>query len=98
MSPWKWSNDPSLKQHCPTCKNFFTPPTTDEKEENNACTGNNVLGQKTEIDFEGVEVEGELVKPQGSLLLERKHAKFNPMIKLRTDFDDLMEDSVEEIK
>lgn len=57
-----------------------------------------VYKQKTEIDFEGVEVEGELVKPQGSLLLERKHAKFNPMIKLRTDFDDLMEDSVEEIK
>ena len=57
-----------------------------------------IYKQKTEIDFEGVEVDGELVKPQGSLLLERKHAKFNPMIKLRTDFDDLMEDSVEEIK
>ena len=57
-----------------------------------------VYKQKTEIDFEGVEVEGELVKPQGSLLLERKHAKFNPMIKLRTDFDDLMEDTVQEIK
>ena len=53
---------------------------------------------KTEIDFDGVEVQGELVKPQGSLLLERKHAKFNPMIKLRTDFDDLMEDSIQEIK
>ena len=57
-----------------------------------------VYKQKTEIDFEGVEVQGELVKPQGSLLLERKHAKFNPMIKLRTDFDDLMEDTVQEIK
>jgi len=49
-------------------------------------------------NFEGVEVDGTLVKPQGSLLLERKHAKFNPMIKLRTDFDDMMEDSVKEIK
>ena len=57
-----------------------------------------VYKQKTEIDFDGVEVQGELVKPQGSLLLERKHAKFNPMIKLRTDFDDLMEDSVQEVK
>ena len=57
-----------------------------------------VYKQKTEIDFEGVEVEGELVKPQGSLLLERKHAKFNPMIKLRTDFDDEMDQSVKEIK
>ena len=43
-------------------------------------------------------MQGELVKPQGSLLLERKHAKFNPMIKLRTDFDDMIEDSVKEIK
>ena len=47
-----------------------------------------VYKERTEIDFEGVEVQGELIKPQGSLLLERKHAKFNPMIRLRTDFDD----------
>ena len=57
-----------------------------------------IYKQKTEIDFEGVEVDGALVKPQGSLLLERKHAKFNPMIKLRTDFDDEMEQSVNEVK
>lgn len=57
-----------------------------------------IYKEKTEIDFEGVEVQGELVKPQGSLLLERKHAKFNPMIKLRTDFDDLMDESVDEVK
>lgn len=53
---------------------------------------------KTEIDFEGVEIEGELVKPQGTLVLDRRHAKFNPMIKLRTDFDDEMDKSVDEIK
>ena len=53
---------------------------------------------KTEIDFEGVEVAGELVKPQGALLLERKRANFNPLIKLRTDFDDEMEKSVDEVK
>ena len=57
-----------------------------------------IYKQKTEIDFEGVEIDGELVKPQGSLLLERKHAKFNPMIKLRTDFDDEMDNSVNEVK
>ena len=57
-----------------------------------------IYKEKTEIDFEGVEVQGELVKPQGSLLLERKHAKFNPMIKLRTDFDDEIDNSVDEIK
>ena len=57
-----------------------------------------VYKERTEIDFEGVEVSGELVRPQGSLILDRKRAQFNSMIKLRTDFDDLMDDSVEEIK
>lgn len=57
-----------------------------------------VYKERTEIDFESVEVAGELVRPQGSLVLERKRAQFNSMIKLRTDFDDLMDDSVEEIK
>ena len=57
-----------------------------------------VYKSKTEIDFEGVEVDGELVKPQGALLLDRKRANFNPLIKLRTDFDDEMDKSVDEIK
>ena len=65
----------------------------DEKDEPRV-----VYKQKTEIDCEGVEVDGELVKPQGALLLDRKRAQFNSMIKLRTDFDDLMDETVDEIK
>ena len=57
-----------------------------------------VYKERTEIDFESVEVSGELVKPQGSLVLDRKRAQFNSMVKLRTDFDDLMDKSVDEIK
>ena len=57
-----------------------------------------VYKAKTEIDFEGVEVDGELVKPQGALLLDRKRATFNPLIPLRTDFDDEMDKSVDEVK
>lgn len=57
-----------------------------------------VYKQKTEIDFEGVEIEGELVKPQGALLLDRKRASFNSMVWIRTDFDDEMDKTVEEIK
>ena len=53
---------------------------------------------KTEIDFEAVEVAGELVKPQGALLLDRKRGSFNPLIKLRADFNDEMDSSVDEIK
>ena len=45
-----------------------------------------VYKDKTEIDFEALELEGELVKPQGALVLERKKANFNPLIKLRKDF------------
>ena len=57
-----------------------------------------IYKEKTEIDFEGVEIAGELVRPQGSLILDRKRAQFNSMIKLRTDFDDLMDESVDEVK
>ena len=57
-----------------------------------------VYKQKTEIDFESVEISGELVRPQGSLILDRKRASFNSMVWIRTDFDDEMDKSVEEIK
>jgi len=57
-----------------------------------------IYKERTEIDFEGVEVAGELVRPQGSLVLERKRAKFNPMVKLRTEFDDEIDWSVDEVK
>jgi len=57
-----------------------------------------VYKQRTEIDFEGVEIAGELVRPQGSLILDRRRAKFNSMVWIRSDFDDEMEKSVEEIK
>lgn len=57
-----------------------------------------VYKQKTEIDFESVEIQGELVKPQGSLVLERKRAQFNSMVWIRSDFDNEMDKSVEEVK
>jgi hypothetical protein len=54
--------------------------------------------QKTEIDFEGLEVEGTILKPQSALVLERKKASFNPLIKIRTDWDDMVIESVDEAK
>ncbi len=54
--------------------------------------------QRTEIDFEGLDVSGELVKPQGALLLSRKKASFNPLIRLRTDFNEEMAESVDEVR
>lgn len=57
-----------------------------------------VYKQKTEIDFEGLEVEGILQKPQSALVLERKKASFNPLIKLRTSFNEEIDQSTDEIK
>ena len=54
--------------------------------------------ERTEIDFEGVDVSGELVKPQGSLLIDRKKAQFNPLIELRENFNQEMKDSINEVK
>ena len=57
-----------------------------------------VYRQKTEIDFEGLDIEGTLVKPSSSLILERKKAAFNPLVKIRTDWDDTIEESIDEAK
>ena len=57
-----------------------------------------IYKKKTEIDFEALELEGELVKPQGNLILERKRANFNPLIRLRKDFTIEMTDSVKDIQ
>jgi hypothetical protein len=60
--------------------------------------GKVVYKQKTEIDFEDLEIEGILQKPQSALVLERKKANFNPLVKLRTDWNDEMDHSVNEVK
>ena len=57
-----------------------------------------IYKQETEIDFEGMEIEGELLKPQGAIVQERKGATFNPLIHLRTDFNQEMSQSVTAIK
>ncbi len=53
---------------------------------------------RTEIDFEAVDVTGELVKPNGQLLLDRRKANFNPLIQLREDFNVEMRQSINEIQ
>ena len=46
-----------------------------------------VYKKETQIDFEEIQVEGQLIKPQGSLILERQRAAFNPLISLRENFN-----------
>ena len=45
-----------------------------------------VYNKKTVIDFSDVNVEGELTKPEGSYLKNRKKTKFRNLIELRGNF------------
>ncbi|MBX2799657.1 MAG: VWA domain-containing protein [Myxococcales bacterium] len=64
-------------------------PHATEHPATRARTPSSTSGYKTRtvIDFEGVDVTGELVAPQGRLMLDRRRTEFNPLIKLRTSFD-----------
>lgn len=60
----------------------------DDVSASNSAPGKVRYKQKTEIDFEGLDIQGELVKPQGALVLDRKKPAFSPLIQTRTGFDD----------
>lgn len=66
--------------------------------ENNTTDRKIVYKQQTEIDFEGLDILGEMVKPQGALINERQRTAFNPLIQLRTDWNQEITDSVRTIK
>ncbi len=53
---------------------------------------------RTVIDFESVDVSGELKKPSGVLLMDVKKTSFNPLIRFREDFDREMRESIDEVK
>jgi len=50
------------------------------------------------INFEGLDVQGEIKKPAGAYLLERKKSKFSPLIKFRQNWDDEAVRSLEQKK
>lgn len=54
--------------------------------------------ERTEIDFEGLDVQGELIKPSGALLMDVKRNQFNPLIRFREEFKKEMLQSVDEVK
>ncbi len=56
-----------------------------------------VYKKKTVIDFNDVTLEGELTKPEGSYLLNRKKTKFGSLIKLRNDFLPELQKSVDNL-
>jgi len=54
--------------------------------------------KKTEIDFEDVSIDGELKKPHGAYLLDKRQSSFNPLIRLKENFNQEMIDSVNQIR
>jgi hypothetical protein len=52
---------------------------------------------KTVIDFNDVTLEGELTKPEGAYLLDRKRTKFRSLISLRTEFLSELQSSVDNL-
>ncbi len=45
-----------------------------------------VYKRKTVIDFSDLTIQGELTKPEGSYLLNRKRTKFKTLLKIRANF------------
>ncbi|MEW5855547.1 MAG: hypothetical protein AB2A00_42630 [Myxococcota bacterium] len=56
-----------------------------------------VFKKKTVIDFSDVTIEGELTKPEGSYLVNRKKTKFKNLIQVRADFRPELSKSVDNL-
>lgn len=56
-----------------------------------------VFRKKTTIDFTDVSVEGELTKPEGSYSVSKKKTRFDSLVKVRTDFNPELKQSVDNL-
>ena len=59
---------------------------------------NVVYKKKTEIDFESVEIEGQIKKPPGAFIKEKEKAIFNPLVQIREAWVNEMTQSVNDIQ
>ena len=57
-----------------------------------------IYKEKTEIDFEAVDIEGQNKKPMQSLITETNRAIFNPLVKIRTNWNEEMTNSLSDIE
>ena len=56
-----------------------------------------VVRKRTVIDFNDVTVEGELVKPEGSYVLNRNQTRFPSLIRLRDNFNPELQKSADNL-
>ena len=71
----------------------FTAHAQDKEEDRKV-----IYKERTEIDFESVDVTGALIKPAGALIISRKKATFPPLIKLREDWNDELKRTIDQVK
>jgi hypothetical protein len=56
-----------------------------------------VVRKKSVVDFSDVAVEGALAKPEGSYVLDRNHASFQSLIRVRNSFAPELQKSVDNL-
>ncbi len=56
-----------------------------------------IVKKKTTIDFTDMAVEGELTKPEGSYVLNRKKTDFQSLIRVRDNFNPELQKSVDNL-
>jgi hypothetical protein len=56
-----------------------------------------VFRKKTMVDFTDAAIEGELTKPEGSYVLNRKKTHFKSLIKVRDDFNPELQKSIDNL-
>lgn len=54
--------------------------------------------ERQELELEGVELEGELLRPQVQILSARRALTFPPMLQLREHWNEEMTQSVDQVK
>lgn len=52
----------------------------------------------TDLTFEELDLTAKLLRPENVLVLERRRATFNPLIRLRADFDAEMTESLDLVR
>lgn len=67
-------------------------------------TPSTVFAKKTkykkvqEVNFDGVDVDGQVRNPDGAYLLQKRGVDFLPLYKVRSGFDDNIKESIEHLR
>jgi hypothetical protein len=56
-----------------------------------------LVRKRTVIDFNDMTIEGELTRPEGSYLLNRRRTRFPSLLKLRDNFDPELQKSADNL-